>query len=141
MDHPEAPLDAALQYFANAVGAVHFVPAAYVHLHWHGVPMTSVELRALYAHTRNLLRRNNLRRILADHRAMPIISPDDKEWLLTEWIPETVALTGYSHCAVLRGPDPATRLHTDAVISDLRRHVTVEVFEELREAADWLKSV
>lgn len=59
------------QYFANAVGAVHFVPDAFVYLHWSGHPLSSPELRALYVHTRNLLLRHNLPGILADHRAMP----------------------------------------------------------------------
>ena len=127
-----------MQYFANAVGAVHFVPGAYVYLHWHQVPMTSPELRALYVHARNLLARHGLRRILADHRAMPDVTAADRAWLVTEWLPETVAQTGYSHCAVLRAPNPHTRMHTDKVVEGLRRYVTVELFEELPTAVAWL---
>ncbi len=140
MTDSESLPEATWHYFANAAGAVDFLPDQYVYLHWHGAPMDSTELRALYVHARNLLHRHQLRCILADHRAMPAVTEADRQWLLNEWLPETVALTGYSHCAVLRAPDPARRMHTDEVVNCLRRHVTVKVFHELLVAANWLKN-
>lgn len=134
----QPPLEFAWQYFDNAVGAVHFVPGAYVYLHWHGDSMTSPELRSLYIHARNLLQREQLPRILADHRTMPALAEADKQWLLTEWVPETVATTDYSHCAVLRTLNLANRLHTDDVVTVLRKFLTVELFADLASAAAWL---
>jgi len=127
------------QYFSNAAGSVDFVPGAYVYLHWSGEPMTGPEFRALYIHARNLLLRHELHAILADHRAMPAAPTDaDREWLLTEWLPQTVAQTSYDCCAVLQTLDPAHRLHTDPVVRDLRRYVTAALFDDLEEAAAWL---
>lgn len=134
-------LEATWQYFANAAGAVRFVPNAYVYLQWHGSPMDSPELHALYVHARNLLQRQGLCCILADHRQMPAITEADRQWLLTQWLPETVALTGYSHCAVLRAPSPTGRLHTDHVVECMQQFVKIEIFDDLLTADQWLHLV
>jgi len=126
------------RYFANAAGAVEYVPGAYVYLRWTGVPMSSTEVHALYVHAHNLLARHKLKRILADHRSMPPLAEADKEWLLTKWLPETVRQTGYSRCAVLKTMEPANQLHTDSVVKTLERFVSVKVFDDLPAAAEWL---
>ncbi|MBO2011463.1 hypothetical protein [Hymenobacter negativus] len=128
-------------YFSNAVGSVLFVPDSFVYLHFTGEPMSSIELRALYVHAANLLARYSLGGILADHRAMPAaFAKEDQDWLLTHWLPQTVSPPPPPvFYAVLPNSHPARRLHTDDVLQDLRRHVTVGVFEELEHAADWLK--
>ena len=127
-------------YFSNAVGSVLFVPGAFVYLHFTGEPMSSIELRALYVHAANLLARHSLSGILADHRAMPAaFADDDREWLLTRWLPQTVSSPPPPvFYAVLPNPHPTRRLHTDEVLQDLRRHVTVGVFDDLERAAEWL---
>lgn len=127
-----SPLMAALlHYFANVVGSVAYVPEdGYLLLHWPGVPMTGPEFRALYVHTHNLLLRNHLRGILADHRA----------WLLATWLPQAVAETEFSRYAVLPTLDPSHRLHTGAVKEEIRRTVTTEFFEEVALAAAWLRA-
>ncbi|TGE17369.1 hypothetical protein [Hymenobacter elongatus] len=126
-------------YFSNAVGSVDFVPHSYVYLHWSGEPLTSGEFRALYSHVRNLLERYKLKAILADHQAMPT-APDeaDREWLLEQWLPETIAVTALARYAALPTPDPARRLHTEIVLNGLCRHLEVAVFEDLDQASAWL---
>lgn len=129
-------------YFSNAVGSVLFVPGSFVYLHWSGEPMSSPELRALYIHARNLLHRNNLTGILADHRAMPAaFDAPDQEWLLTQWLPQTISPPPPPvFYAVMLSPHPERRLHTEDVLRDLRRYVTAAVFEDLDEAATWLRT-
>ncbi|MGI4863336.1 MAG: hypothetical protein ACRYFZ_05385 [Janthinobacterium lividum] len=128
-------------YFANAVGVVDYLPGHYAYLHWSGAPLGSLELRALYIHTRNLLQRESLCCILADHRAMPTApTAADQQWLLHTWLPQTIADTGYSHCAVLPAPDPAHRLHTPPVVAELQQqHLVVTLFEDLEYADTWLQ--
>ena len=137
-DNDIIPFPPRQHYFANAVGAVDFVPDAYVYLHWTGQPMSSTELRALYVHTRNLLDRSGIHSILADHRVMPTMTDADRDWVLTTWLPATIEQTGYSHCAVLKALEPAHRLHTDPVMQLLRERLTVQVFERVTNAAAWL---
>ena len=129
-------------YFANAVGVVDYLPAHYIYLHWSGAPMSSLELRALYIHARNLLQRENLCCILADHRAMPAaLTPADQQWLLHTWLPQALAETGYSHCAVLPTLNPTCRLHTPPVVAELQQQLQVNLFQDLDHAATWLLEV
>ncbi|SFQ47210.1 Na+:H+ antiporter, NhaA family [Hymenobacter arizonensis] len=123
------------------MGSVDFVPDAYVYLHWSGAPLSSAEFRGLYMHARNLLKRYRLTAILADHRDMPDAPADaDREWLLTEWLPQTVAETGFTRYAVLPTDAPQHRLHTSGVVRDLARHVNVSVFDDLDQAAAWIST-
>ena len=126
-------------YFSNAVGSVDYVPDAYVYLHWSGAPLSSLEFRALYVHARNLLLRHRLPGILADHHAMPQApSEADRTWLLQKWLPQAVAETPFVRYAVVPTPDPVNRLHTEAVIDALRKHVTVALFDDLETAVAWM---
>ncbi|WP_345235897.1 hypothetical protein [Hymenobacter saemangeumensis] len=126
-------------YFSNAVGSVDFVPGSYVYLHWTGADISSVEFRALYVHVYNLLKRHELKGILADHRAMPAAPPAaDRDWLLNEWLPKALAETGLARYAVLPMPDPAQRLHTDSVIGQLRQSLETAFFDDVDPAAAWL---
>ncbi|MBF9239845.1 hypothetical protein I2I05_20805 [Hymenobacter sp. BT683] len=127
-------------YFSNAVGSVDFVPHAYVYLHWSGAPLSSGEFRALYVHARNLLQRHELKAILADHQAMPSApDPADQQWLLTQWLPETVAATSLARYAALPTADPTRRLHTETVLEGLRQRLQVAVFSDLDQAGAWLQ--
>lgn len=101
--------------------------------------MTTPEFCALYVHARNLLQRNGLKRILADHRRMPAASEAQKEWLLHEWLPKTIDETGYERCAVLRSEHPM-RLHTADVVTELERFIELQFFDDVLAAAAWLRA-
>jgi NhaA family Na+:H+ antiporter len=123
------------------VGSVDYVPEAYVYLHWSGAPLSSLEFRALYVHARNLLQRYRLPGILADHHAMPQApAEDDRAWLLHEWLPQAVSETPFIRYAVMPTPEPNNRLHTDTVVATLRSYVTVELFDDLQQAVDWMST-
>ena len=127
-------------YFSNAVGSVLFVPESFAYLHFSGEPMTSPELRALYVHAANLLERHALPGILADHRAMPAaFAAPDREWLLTEWLPDTAPAPPTLRYAVLPNSSPSRRLHTTDVLQALEKYLVVGVFDDLEAAADWLR--
>lgn len=126
-------------YFSNAVGSVLFVPESFAYLHFSGEPMSSPELRALYVHAANLLTRHQLPGILADHRAMPAAFADaDRDWMLTEWLPDTAPAPPTLRYAVLPNSSPTRRLHTTNVLQALEKHLVVGVFDDLEAAADWL---
>lgn len=128
-------------YFSNAVGSVLYVPGSFVYLHWTGEPLHSLELRALYVHARNLLLRYELRRILADHRAMPsAFSPAERNWLLTDWFPHTTEEIPRIRYVALPSPDPQRRLHTKEVVQALRRHAQVAIFDDINAATAWLEA-
>lgn len=133
-------MPAARHYFSNALGVIDFVPDAYARLRWSGQPLSSPELRALYVHVRNVLERKGLHGLLVDHRAMPTAPAADQQWLLTQWLPETAARVPATRYAALPAPDPACRLHTAAVVQDLRRYLAVALFDEPEPAVSWLQA-
>ncbi|WP_197070535.1 hypothetical protein [Hymenobacter sp. DG25B] len=123
------------------MGSVLYVPGSFVYLHWTGEPLRTAELRALYIHARNLLLRYKLRRILADHRAMPAaFAPADLGWLLSEWFPNMVEKIPQVRYAALPNQHPERRLHTDEVVQALRRYAEVAIFEDIAPATAWLKA-
>lgn len=129
------------QYFSNAVGSVLYVPDSFVYLHWTGEPLHSAELRALYVHARNLMLRYDLRRLLADHRAMPsAFGAADRDWLLNDWFPHTTGLVPRVRYAALRNSDPQRRLHTDEAVQTLRRYADVALFDDAPAATAWLQA-
>lgn len=128
-------------YFSNALGSVQYVADAYVLLRWARQPLSSPEWRALYIHTRNLLAREGLSALLVDHRAVPAApTAADQQWLLTRWLPDVAARTGVARYAALPAPDPICRLHTEAVVGDLRRYLTVALFDDPVQAEAWLRA-
>lgn len=132
---------AARYYFSNALGTIDFVPGAYACLRWSGQPLSSPELRALYVHARNALTSNRLTRLLVDHRAMPAApAPADQRWLLTQWLPATAAHAPAIRYAALPAPEPSRRLHTEAVVRDLRRFLAVGLFNDAAQAVSWLQA-
>lgn len=132
-------LEETKHYFSNAVGSVLYVPGSFVYLHWTGEPLRGVEVRALYVHARNLMLRYELRRILADHRAMPAaFDLGERDWLLTNWFPHTIEEIPRMRYAALPSPDPQRRLHTDEVVQALRHHAEVALFDKPAQAATWL---
>ncbi|GAB3876239.1 hypothetical protein GCM10028824_33610 [Hymenobacter segetis] len=134
-------LEETKHYFSNAVGSVLYVPGSFVYLHWTGEPLHSAELRALYVHARNLLLRYDLRRILADHRAMPAAFDEvDRDWLLTDWFPHTTEEIPRVRYAALPSPNPQRRLHTDDVVQALRHYAEVALFNDIASATSWLEA-
>lgn len=126
-------------YFSNGLGTVEYLPDAYAHLRWSDQALSSPEWRALYVHVRNLLVRKALPGLLVDHRrAAAAPTTADQHWLLSQWLPDLVAHTPVARYAALPAADPACRLHTEAVVLDLRRYLTVALFDEPGPALSWL---
>ncbi|MCC2546456.1 hypothetical protein LJY25_08370 [Hymenobacter sp. BT175] len=71
------------------------------------------------------------------------MAPDeaDQQWLLEQWLPETITATSLTRYAALPTPDPSRRLHTETVLEGLRRHLQVAVFDDLDQASAWLSAV
>ena len=102
--------------------------------------MTRAELRAVYEHTLNLLRRSGLRKVLSDHRRMPAYAPEDRDWLLRDWIPRAIAEAGYSHCAVVQAPDVPNHQAPQLLAAEAGQttQLTVQYFDQPEPAPTWL---
>jgi hypothetical protein len=129
-------------YFNNALGRVYLCAPDYVRIDWQTAPMTRMDLRAVYEHTLHLLKRSGLRKVLSDHRLMAAYTPEDREWLLHDWVPRAIAEAGYSHCAVVQAQDVFNYQTTQQLATEVSRRTTlvVEYFDQLDPALTWLLS-
>ena len=136
------PPAAPLLYFNNALGRVYDYAPDYVRIIWQTAPMTHLELRAVYEHTLHLLKRSGLRKVLSDHRLMPPYTPEDRDWLLRNWVPRAVAEAGYSHCAVVQAEDVFNHETTLRMVAEVNQRTTlaVQYFDQLDPALTWLQS-
>ena len=127
-------------YFNNALGRVYHYAPDYVRIEWQTAPMTSAELRAVYEHTLHLLKRSRLHKVLSDHRLMPPYTPEDRDWLLHNWVPRAVAEAGYSHCAVVQAHDAANHETTQQLVAEAGQttKLAVQYFSQLEPALAWL---
>lgn len=129
-------------YFNNALGRVYLYAPDYVRIDWQNAPMPRMDLRAVYEHTLHLLKRSGLRKVLSDHRLMPSYTREDRDWLLSDWVPRAVEEAGYSHCAVVQAQgvfDYQTTQYLAAEVSQ-RTTLVVEYFDQLAPAQTWLLS-
>jgi hypothetical protein len=85
--------------------------------------------------------RYKLRRILADNRALPgPFDPADRDWLLSNWFPQSMQGVPQVRYAALPSPDPQRRLHTDEVLLALRHYADVALFDDIAQATAWLEA-
>ena len=127
-------------YFNNALGRVYLYAPDYVRIDWQTAPMTRVDLRAVYEHTLHLLKRSGLRKVLSDHRLMPPYTPEDRDWLMYNWVPRAMVEAGYSHCAVVQAHDVFNHETTQRMVAEVNQTglLTVQYFDQLDPALDWL---
>ena len=127
-------------YFNNALGRVYHYTPDYVRIDWQTAPMTRVDLRAVYEHTLHLLKRCGLHKVLSDHRLMLPYTPEDRDWLLRDWVPRAVAEAGYSRCAVVQAHDVFNRQVTQQLAAEVsqRTALVVKYFDQLDPALSWL---
>jgi len=129
-------------YFNNALGRVYHYDPDYVRIDWQTAPMTRPDLRAVYEHTLHLLKRSGLHKVLSDHRLMPPYKPEDRDWLMRDWVPRAVAEAGYSHCAVVQAHDVFNHQVTQQLATDVNQQtkLVVAYFSQLDPALTWLLS-
>ncbi|HEX8506686.1 MAG TPA: hypothetical protein VF630_15085 [Hymenobacter sp.] len=126
-------------YFNNALGRVYHCAPDYVRIDWQTAPMTRVELRAVYEHTLHLLKRGGLTKVLSDHRLMPPYTPEDRDWLVRNWVPRAIREAGYARCAVVQAHNVFNRQATQQLVADAAQTgLVVQYFDELDPALAWL---
>ncbi|MBC6990022.1 MULTISPECIES: STAS/SEC14 domain-containing protein [Hymenobacter] len=132
------PTDESL-YFHNELASVIEHPAKFVRIEWQIVPVRSSEFRMVYEQVLALLKNKGYTKVLTDHRSMPPILPEDKEWLARCWAPRAVHEGGYKRCAVVQTQDSANYLYTKHITHAIN-HLALEVgqFEDQQAAVRWL---
>jgi hypothetical protein len=117
----------------------------YLEITWGNLFMPSKRLRPTFDAVRDFVQQRKPRRWLCDHSSMRIISPEDQDWLIEQWIPDW-RQPGVSPCvqrlAVVRSTDLFGQRATDAMTNRLRREqpaLEVQQFDQRADAGAWLK--
>jgi hypothetical protein len=107
---------------------------------WSGEFMSGEDYRSTLLKLLDVLEEKRGSRMLFDMRNMPVMSPDDQAWVLSEWMPKSLK-AGLKYSAVVmpqRALSKMTLRHIakDASVIERQR----AYFETLEEATAWLKS-
>lgn len=129
-------------YFHNSLAHVVELPGRYVRVEWLVAPMFSPDLRQVYEHILLLMKEARLHKVLTDHQLMPAIMPQDREWLVRDWIPRAVREADYRYCAVVDAHDTYARMATTHMVRQLHIHLGLQVahFRDYFSATQWLES-
>ena len=66
---------------------------------WKGEFVSGPELRSFWNRALDLLVEKRACRVLGDTRRMPVMTPEDQEWLQKEWMPRSVRLGPGIECS------------------------------------------
>jgi hypothetical protein len=101
----------------------------------------SAEYRAAHETVLVALRENDASRNLIDATAARVVSNEDQEWLVENWIPRAVA-AGRRWTAVVMPKSALARTISENIDKRPRHNLTkVEYFDTVEEASAWLSQV
>ena len=110
---------------------------------WNPVFTPSRQLRPILLSVCEFLRVHQPRRWLCDHSAMRIVSPEDQEWVVSDWVPTWCVGRGDSdrRVAVVKSRDVfGLRSVTNVTrrIANDKSRLALRLFDTRRDAEEWL---
>ncbi|TGE25270.1 hypothetical protein E5K00_08795 [Hymenobacter aquaticus] len=128
-------------YFSNAALQLTHDPAGgYLRLRWTPKGGTEAELRAAYQQVQQAMQHFRTGRTMSIHQERPLIPVAVQQWLATEWIPGSVRLAGYSHCAIVESHNPMARLASQGVALSAPASLAFRHFPTEADADAWLRA-
>ncbi|MFD2721585.1 hypothetical protein ACFST9_22915 [Hymenobacter monticola] len=112
-------MNSALRYFSNPAAVISHVSGGYIRLDWQPVAASAAELRAIYEHVLQAMRRHRSTALMTVHNQRPPMPQEVQTWLAHDWMPRAVAEVGYGRCAIVEATTPLSQLAARAVDSDL----------------------
>jgi cytosine/adenosine deaminase-related metal-dependent hydrolase len=111
-----------------------------VHHHYYK-KLNSEYLRAGLNRGNELLQEHGATKWLSDNREVNAHSPEDTEWINTDWLPRAVA-AGWKYWALVVPYDTIARMNMKKFVEAFyEMGVRVMVFEHVGDAMDWLETV
>lgn len=126
---------ATLFYFQNSVGRLLEHPQGYAVIEYRPGPRQLADLQGLLAQLVRLLTQRGWDRVLADQRLMQPYTPEESEWIRTNWLTRDVVFRG----AILLPQDVFARLASSQLVHEAKAvSLSYRVFEEPATAETWL---
>ncbi len=108
-------------------------------LQWHGYA-TGSQFRRVGESQIELMKEHSLTKVLSDNREMKIVSMEDQEWTMYNWLPRALK-TGYNACAIITSTDYFSRIAMENVASKIGDQLTIRYFDDIEQAVEWLKTI
>jgi hypothetical protein len=105
---------------------------------WQGYA-TSSQFRKIAESQLQLMEEYSYNKILTDNTNMKVVSMEDQEWIVNNWLPRALK-AGYIACATITSKDYFSRIAIENVITKVGDQLTVQYFDNVEDAADWLKN-
>jgi hypothetical protein len=96
----------------NAAGQVLVDPAGFLRLEWGSQPRSFAQIQAMFTTAAQALEQRGWGRILINQVGMIPFSPQEQQWISTEWLPTAVTVSGYRAGALVVATNVLTRLAT-----------------------------
>lgn len=107
---------------------------------WRGPYVSGDEYRSILMSVLDLLEEKRAVRLLSDTRHMPVMSPDDQQWVQSVWMPRSVKV-GMRYSALVAPKSALTKLTLRHIIEDGSAVSRERAFFATVEGAKaWLKS-
>jgi hypothetical protein len=101
-------------------------------------PATSAQLRVLHERLLVFLREHKINKILGDDTALPLIEPEDQDWIVQDWMPRAVA-AGLKLAANKSPEAYFGRLAVETIKAN-QSLLAIRSFDHFEEAWRWLKN-
>lgn len=96
------------------------------------------ELRAIYEHVLQAMRRYEVTALLFVHQQPETIPPSVQEWLVANWIPRAIQQGKYQRCAIVEDSSAEARLATQAIGRQVDGTLAYAFFADVEAAITWL---
>lgn len=125
----------------NAAGQVLVDPAGFLRLEWDSQPRTFAHIQAMFTTAAQALAQRGWSRILINQVAMIPFSPQEQQWISTEWLPAAVTVSGYRVGAIVVATNVLTRLATAFITTNVSGlPLRYRSFDTEEDAISWLLS-
>jgi len=123
----------------NAAGQVLADSAGFLRLRWGAQPRSLTDTRAMFTTAAQALARYGWHCMLINQVDMLPFTPQEQQWISTDWLPEAVRTSGYRFGAVVVATDVRTRLATSYVTTSASAlPLRYRSFDSEAAAANWL---
>lgn len=106
---------------------------------WRRYP-TSAQLRFIHEAIIQMLAQYKASKILGDDTELPIVHPEDQQWIAEEWLPRAKA-AGLKAAAAKVSFSFFGKLSIGSIQTRIAREIAIKAFPNMHQARAWLRAV
>jgi len=123
----------------NTAGQVLADSAGFLRLHWGPQQRSFADTRAMFTTAAQALERYGWRCMLINQESMLPFTPQEQQWISTDWLPGAVLTSGYRFGAVVVATNVLARLATSSITTSAPTlPLRYRSFDSEAAATSWL---